>query len=93
MDYEVILELLKIDLQINVSKIDDLLMTYIESAEAEITARGINLVFGDTSDQLLVEEYAAWKYRTRAEKDAPMPLMVKAHLNNRLLSEKARGDS
>lgn len=88
MDYEVILKLLKIHLQINADQIDPLLEGFISTAEQAITNEGITLRPGDDYDQMLVVQYAAWLYDKRKE-DGPMPRSLRWQLNNRLLVEKA----
>lgn len=80
---ELILPLLKMDLDIHTNKRDGYLNTLISSAKEFIAQEGITL--GQSySDTLLVEMYAAYLYRKRKE-DAAMPRMLRYALNNRLL--------
>ncbi len=80
---ELILPLLKMDLDIHTTKRDEYLNTLILSAKEFIEEEGITLgqSYGDT---LLVEMYAAYLYRKRKE-DVAMPRMLRSALNNRLL--------
>lgn len=80
---ELILPLLKMDLDIHTTKRDEYLNTLILSAKEFIEEEGIKLgqSYGDT---LLIEMYAAYLYRKRKENVA-MPRMLRYALNNRLL--------
>lgn len=80
---ELILPLLKMDLDIHTTKRDEYLNTLILSAKEFIENEGITLgqSYGDT---LLIEMYAAYLYRKRKENVA-MPRMLRYALNNRLL--------
>lgn len=80
---ELILPLLKMDLDIHTNKRDEYLNTLILSAKEFIEEEGITLgqSYGDT---LLIEMYAAYLYRKRNENVA-MPRMLRYALNNRLL--------
>lgn len=80
---ELILPLLKMDLDIHTTKRDEYLNTLILSAKEFIEEEGITLgqSYGDT---LLIEMYAAYLFRKRKE-DAAMPRMLRSALNNRLL--------
>lgn len=80
---ELILPLLKMDLDIHTTKRDEYLNTLILSAKEFIEEEGITLgqSYGDT---LLIEMYAAYLYRKRKENVA-MPRMLRYALNNRLL--------
>ncbi len=80
---ELILPLLKMDLDIHTNKRDEYLNTLILSAKEFIEEEGITLgqSYGDT---LLIEMYAAYLYRKRKE-NVEMPRMLRYALNNRLL--------
>lgn len=80
---ELILPILKMDLDIHTTKRDEYLNTLILSAKEFIENEGITLgqSYGDT---LLIEMYAAYLYRKRKENVA-MPRMLRYALNNRLL--------
>ena len=82
------LVMLKMDLPITTNAYDTRLMQYLRAAEEEIAREGITL--SDTvSDNELVIQYAAWKWRNRQTGEA-MPRMLRYTLNNRLFSEKMR---
>lgn len=80
---ELILPILKNDLQIQTTALDGYLNTLISSAKEFISREGVKL--GQSyEDTLLVEMYAAYLYRKRKE-DVAMPRMLRYALNNRLL--------
>ena len=86
---EVILEILKINLQISTDKLDEYLSSLVSAAREYIKTEGIVLL--DTpGDNNLVIMYAAYLYRRRRE-DGPMPRSLRWALNNRLFSQKAGG--
>ena len=82
-----ILKILKIDLQISVSALDEYLLFLITSAKKLILKEGITLTTSQ-DDALLVEMSAAYLYRKRKEQQNEMPRMLRWALNNRLFSEK-----
>lgn len=82
-----ILAILKIDLQISVTALDEYLIFLISSAKEFIAKEGITLT-SSQDDALLVEMYAAYLYRKRKEQQNEMPRMLRWALNNRLFSEK-----
>ena len=82
-----ILTILKTDLQISATALDDYLAQLIFASKKYITAEGITLE--DTADDgMLVEMYAAYLYRKRREDKAEMPRFLRWALNNRLITEK-----
>jgi hypothetical protein len=85
---ELILSMLKQDLEILHSKNEDYLLQLIKVAKERIAREGILL--GDSyEDQGLVTMYAAWMYRKRASDDNKMPRMLRSSLNSKLFSQKA----
>lgn len=90
------LEILKLDLQRTGSKLDTLLLHYLDKAAAKIRETGITLNPDDPGDDGLHISYAAYLYRCRAAidqgEDTPvMPKSLKWELTNRLLHEKGGG--
>lgn len=85
-----LLVMLKVDLGISNTAYDERLTQYIESARSKIKEEGINLNESITDDELIVM-YAAYIWRNRASGNA-MPRMLRYALNNRLMSEKMRGE-
>ncbi len=85
---ELVMPILKADLQIQTKALDEYLNTLISSAKELIEQEGI-LVGQSYEDTLIVEMYAAYLYRKRKE-DAPMPRMLRFALNNRLLGGDAK---
>ena len=87
MTAETLLDPLKLDLGITSTAFDDRLTDQLNAAMQEITAEGATLE--DTArDRNLVLMYAAWRWRSRVTQ-APMGLMLRKALNNRVIGEKA----
>lgn len=88
MQDELVLQMLKQDLEILHSKNEAYLLQLIYTAKKMIAREGI--VLGtDYDDQALVVMYAAWMYRKRASNDSAMPRMLRSSLNSKLVSQKA----
>lgn len=85
-----ILVILKVDLQVSSTALDQYLLALITSARDYISTEGITLT-GSTGDAMLVEMYAAYLYRRRREENVQMPRMLRWALNNRLFSERGVG--
>lgn len=86
-----LLSALKIDLGITTNAYDDRFIFYIRSAYERIEEEGINLVATSMNDQQLVIQYSAWMWRRRDSGEG-MPRMIRYALNNRLFSEKMKGN-
>ena len=87
MTAEALLNSLKLDLGITSTAFDERLKAQLNAAMQEITAEGATLQ--DTArDRNLVLMYAAWRWRSRVTQ-APMGLMLRKALNNRVIGEKA----
>ena len=91
MKNEYILKILKTDLEISGGSRDEMLGNMIEVAKAAIQREGIKLN-DSVDDGMLVESYAAFLYRKRREDALAMPRSLRYLLNNRLLSEKGKGE-
>ncbi|MCQ2771640.1 MAG: hypothetical protein MJ236_07615 [Clostridia bacterium] len=89
MDKDIILTVLKQDLEISGTSRDAMLENIIDLAMAAITREGITLN-NSVDDGMLVENYAAFLYRKRREEAVAMPRSLRYLLNNRLLAEKGR---
>ncbi len=85
-----ILTVLKTDLLVSSTALDAFLNRLIASAKKRISTEGITLSETDIDDGMLVEQYAAWLYRSRREGKV-MPRSLRWALNNRLLKEKGEG--
>lgn len=86
---DVILMVLKTDLQISAEAYDEYLKNIIAAASAAIENEGIKLE--DTiEDGMLVEQYAAFLFRKRKEDNVAMPRYLRWQLNNRLFSQKGK---
>lgn len=86
------IDMLRTDLGITTNKYDVRLMQYLESAESEIKEEGITVNLENVNDQQMVVMYAAWMWRKRDSMEG-MPRMLRYMLNNRLMSQKMRGDT
>lgn len=84
------LKLLKLDLQISTSAIDDLLQQMLDAACGMIEREGVSLDLSSPEDTQLVVMYAAYLYRKRRDDNPTMPRMLRFALNNRLFGQKAR---
>lgn len=82
-----ILVILKIDLQVSATALDEYLLHLIGAAREFIAREGIALA-ETIGDAQLVEMYAAYLYRRRREENSAMPRMLRWALNNRLMQEK-----
>lgn len=83
------LMMLKVDLGIKTPAYDERLDQYIKTACAEIAREGA--VLSDSIPDLqLVVMYAAWLWRRRDSMEG-MPRMLRYALNNRVFSQKMRG--
>ena len=87
---EILLSLLKSNLEIISPIHDDYLYSLITAAQQMITREGVTLGESDEDCQLVVM-YAAYLYRKRAEDSPVMPRMLRYALNNRIFSEKVSG--
>lgn len=88
------LKRLKIDLGIiNSTVYDERLEVLLGVAEKEIIRQGATtLDSSDNEDAELIIDYARWQWLGRRE-PSEMPRDLRFRLNNRIFSEKARGDS
>lgn len=69
--------------------LDAYLKTLIQTAQENIADMGITLE-GSVRDRNLVEQYAAYLYRSRKGDASEMPRSLRAGLNDRLFSRKMR---
>ena len=85
MDYETMLDMLKIDLGISTTdRYDERLTQYLQTAVKEIKREGATLSFTDSvEDANLVIMYAQWLWRKRDSGEG-MPRMIRWEINNRL---------
>lgn len=90
MDKDLMLEMLKVNLQITTTAYDERLGQYLDAARAAIEIEGIKLE-ESISDGNLVVMYASWLWRKRDEA-GPMPRSLRWMMNNRLFSQKMQED-
>lgn len=83
MQYEKLLNNLKLDLGINTNRYDARLRDYLKAAKAEIERESVKLEDESIDDQNLVVMYAAHLWRTR-DKASGMPRMLRWIINNRI---------
>jgi len=85
------LSMLKVDLGImGTTAYDERFVKYLQTADREIIKEGATPDYTDVADKSLCVMYAAYLWRRRDNMGA-MPRMLRYELNNRILSEKARG--
>lgn len=90
---EIMLGMLKVDLGISSTAYDSRLGQYITSAKAEIVREGVS--FPTTlgvDDMQLIVMYATWMWKKR-ETGEGMPRMIRYLLNQKVFSQKMRGDA
>ena len=85
---ETVLSLLKIDLGITHTLRDTFFTALLQSSQIEIEGRGIVLVLTDIEDQMLLSDYAAWKYRKRQE-DVGMSQNLSSRIRNRIVKARS----
>ena len=79
-----ILSLLKIDLGITHTLRDTFFTALLGAAQTEIESKGITLDLANIEDQMLLSDYAAWKYRKRQE-DVGMSQNLSSRIRNRIV--------
>lgn len=84
-----ILTLFKIDIGITHKLRDEYFKKFLAAAQKEIESKGITLGLNDVEDQMLLSDYAAWKYRKRQE-DVGMSQNLKYRVRNRVVKERAK---
>jgi len=86
----IVLEMLKVDLGISTDAYDNRLNQYIDMAVENILREGIKLE-ETVEDNSLVAIYSAWMWRKRDTGEG-MPRMIRYNLNNKLFSQRLKGD-
>lgn len=87
---ETVLQMLKIDLG-KLSPSEDteaFLAQKIQEAREAVTIEGMTIDENSVGDAAIVEMYAAYLYRRRADTENGMPRMLRYMLNNRIFHEK-----
>lgn len=85
---ETVLEMLKVDLGITHNLRDTYFNAQISACQNELAEKGIVLDLDTVSDQMLLADYTAWKYRNRTE-DKPLADNLKWRIRNRIIKERA----
>lgn len=65
MEFEMTLVLLKQDLGINHTKRDEYLIKLLNACYKELLSRGVGIKSGEIEDEMLLADFAAWRYRNR----------------------------
>lgn len=87
---EQILTLFKIDLGITHTLRDEFFTALLKACKTEIEAKGITLdLTNSVEDQMLLSDYAAWKYRKRQE-DIGLSRNLDFRIKNRIVKERAK---
>ena len=89
---ETVLQLLKIDLGISHNLRDAFFIAQIGACKAEIENKGIALDLATVEDQILLSDYATWRYRNRTE-DVPLANNLQYRIRNRITKERAKNGS
>nr|DAY63880.1 MAG TPA: Head Tail Connector Protein [Caudoviricetes sp.] len=87
---ETVLQLLKMDLGISHTGRDTFFKALLESSQKEIEKKGFKLNLEDVEDQVLLSDYASWRYRKRTE-DVPMARNLNLRIKDRIVQ--ARGEN
>lgn len=85
---ETVLSLLKIDIGITHTLRDTFFTSLLQAAQKEIEDKGITLDLVLVEDQMLLSDYAAWKYRKRQE-DVGLPQNLLFRIRNRVVKERS----
>lgn len=85
---ETVLSLFKIDLGITHTLRDTFFTSLLTAAKAEIESKGISLDLTNVEDQMLLSDYAAWKYRKRQE-DVGMSQNLTFRIRNRVVKARS----
>lgn len=80
--YSDTLILVKLDLGISHAKRDAYYNALLYSAEQELSEKGIHLDLNCVEDQMLLSDYAVWRYRNR-EQDIPLAKNLEIRIMNR----------
>lgn len=87
MDFSNCLIMLKSDLGISHNARDDYLTSVLEACLKELASRGVSLdIDGSVEDEMLLSDYAAWRYRNRDK-----PISLAQNLQIRINNKKAKG--
>lgn len=87
---ETVLQLLKMDLGISHTGRDTFFEALLASSKKEMEKKGFKLSLEDVEDQVLLSDYAAWRYRKRIE-DVPMARNLNLRIKDRIVQ--ARGEN
>lgn len=82
MDFAVSLSLLKQDLGIAHTKRDEYLTKMISSCYNELEDRGVEISQNSIDDEMLLADFAAWRYRNR-DKDVPLANNLMIRIRNK----------
>ena len=86
---ETVLQLLKIDLGISHNLRDAFFIAQIGACKVEIESKGITLDLATVEDQVLLSDYATWRYRNRTE-DIGLANNLQYRIRNRITKERAK---
>ncbi len=86
---DIILQLLKIDLGITHTLRDNYFTSLINTCNAELARKGINLDLTVAEDQMLLSDYITWRYRKRQE-DTGLPQNITFRIRNRIVKARSK---
>ena len=85
---DIVLSLFKIDIGISHTLRDEYFISFLQSTKSEIEEKGIVLDLTCVEDQMLLSDYAAWKYRKRQE-DVGMSQNLRFRIRNRIVKARS----
>ena len=85
-----VLELLKTDLGISITKRDDYFTSLLDAAKGELERKGIKIDYtaSPVDDILLLVDYTAWTYRKRND-GLDLPMNLRMRIYNRIMRNRA----
>ncbi len=87
-EYEDVLTLFKLDLGISHTKRDVYFHSLLHAVDKELQEKGIRLDTGNVEDQMLLCDYALWRYRNR-EQNLPLAMHLRLRIMNRKTKRRA----
>ncbi len=90
-ELQTVLSLLKLDLGISHEARDGYFVPLLTGCRQELAAKGVILDLAVPEDQMLLTDYAAWRYRSRLE-GGPLAQNLLWRLRNRQVQERGKSD-
>ena len=87
---ETVLQLLKIDLGISHNLRDAFFIAQIGACKVEIESKGITLDLATVEDQVLLSDYATWRYETVQGRYRDLQIILHTAYEIRITKERAK---